>query len=77
MSTKVSEKTHKHNTELTFTDSLMGGDGIKRKTCTMAAITNYTKIYNVKTEIVHNKTRVVVGTEAMNAGVKSDYMKYC
>ena len=42
MATKVLYKTHKDNTELTFADLLTGGDGIKRKTCTMAAITNYT-----------------------------------
>ena len=74
MATKVLEKTHKQNT---FAYSLTGGDGIKRKTCTVAAITNYTKKYNVDTEIVLNKTRDVVGTEAMNAGVSSDYIKYC
>ena len=43
----------------------------------MAVITNYTKIHNVETENVLNKTWVVVGTEAMNAGVSSDLMKYC
>ena len=43
----------------------------------MAAITNYTKIYNVDTEIVLNKTRSVVDTDAMYAGVSSNYMKYC
>ena len=42
----------------------------------MADVTNYTKIYNVDTEVVLNKTRVVVGTEAMNAGVNSNNMKY-
>ena len=73
MATKVLRKTHKQNT---FADSLTGGDGIKRKTCTVAAITNYTKKYNVDTEIVLNKTRDVVGTEAMNAGVSSEYMEY-
>ena len=34
------------------------------------------KIYNVDTEIVLNKTRVVVGTEAMHVGISSNYMKY-
>ena len=65
---------HKQNT---FADSLTGGEGIERKTCTTAAITNYTKLYDVDTEIVLNKTQVVVGTDVMNAGVSSDYMKYC
>ena len=53
MVTKVLEKTDKQNT---FADSLTGGEGIERKTCTTAAITNYTKLYDVETEIVLNKT---------------------
>ena len=43
----------------------------------MAVVTNYTKIYDVDTEIILNKTRLVDGTGAMIAGVSSDNMKYC
>ena len=43
----------------------------------MDAVTNYTQIYDVDIEIVLNKTWVVLGPEAMNAGASSDHMKYC
>ena len=61
----------------TFADSLTGGDGLKRKCCTMQAVTNYSKDYDSTNEIILDKIQIVVGTEAMNAGMSSDYMKYC
>ena len=33
--------------------------------------------YNFDTEIVRNKTRVVVGIEAISAGLSSEYIKCC
>ena len=43
----------------------------------MHAVTNYTKDYESTNKIVLDKIQTVVGTEAMNAGMSSDYMKYC
>ena len=43
----------------------------------MAAVVTYSKVYDVETEIVLPKTQIVVGTEAMHAGVSSNFMKYC
>ena len=58
-----------------FADSLTGGDGIKQKCCTMQAVTNYTKDYDSTNKIVLDKFQIVVGTEAMTAGMSSDYNK--
>ena len=43
----------------------------------MQAVTNYTKDYDSTNKIVLDKIKIVVGTEAMNASMSSDYMKYC
>ena len=38
---------------------------------------NYSKDYDVETEIILPKTQLIVGTEAMNTGVSSNSIKYC
>ena len=43
----------------------------------MHDVTNYTKDYDSTTKTVLNKIQIVVGMEAMNAGMSSEYMKYC
>ena len=52
VSTRLLEKMHKPKLNTAFADSSNGGDEIKSKTCTMAAVTNYTKIYIIDMEIV-------------------------
>ena len=43
----------------------------------MYAVTNYVKTYDPRIEVLLDKIKIVVGTEAMNAGISSDHMKYC
>merc|ERR1712087_700222 len=38
---------------------------------------NYVKSYDPRIEVPLDKIKIFVGTEAMNAGISSDHMKYC
>ena len=71
------EKVRPNDGAVIDADTLTGGDGLKRKACTMFAVTNYVKSYDPRIEVPLNKIKIIVGTEAMNAGISSDHMKYC
>ena len=77
MASGLCEKVRSNDGTIVDADTLTGGDGLKRKAYTMYAVTNYVKSYNPRTEMPLDKIKIVVGTEAMNAGISSDHMKYC
>ena len=43
----------------------------------MQAVTNYKKKYDENIKIVLPRIQYIIGTEAMNCGVSSDFLKHC
>ena len=74
MATSLLEINQKSGGPVTIAESLTGGDEIKRETCTMEAITNYTREYDVVTEIVIPQIQYIIGTTAMTCEVSSNHI---
>ena len=52
---------------------MTGGSDIKRKVCSMKGFITYSKEYRIENDSELDKTQILIGTSAVNAGVSCQH----
>ena len=61
----------------TVVNAMAGGDGIKRKVCSMKGFITYSKEDRIENDVELDKTQILIGKSAVNAGVSSNDFPHC